>query len=79
MTMEDEINYATSWVNSQEDKDTIWKFLKQGPPKNTGFMFMQHAILNRISTGIEERGHSGASFACTMRGLQTKAQEMILH
>lgn len=76
--MEKEIEYASVWINSQEDKETIWNFMKQEPSSKTGFMFMRDPILERISRGVECRGHSGSSFALTLRGVQKIAREMSL-
>ena len=58
-------------VNSLE----LWDFLsKFEPEEGKGFMFTDHHEINRIGEKMEELpnspGHSGASFACTMRHLQ---------
>jgi hypothetical protein len=47
-----------------------WEFLKkESPPEDRGFMFWGHPTLQSIANGMEI-GHSGGSFAFTMRLLE---------
>ena len=77
--METELKYAENWINSQKDSDKIWNFFAtEEPPKDKGYSWWDHPMLNRISDGLANRGHCGSSFACTMRNVQVKAKEKIL-
>ncbi len=58
--------------------DGGWEFLKNFEPhKNKGFMFSEHPILTKISDAAEAHGHghSGASWAVTMRVMERIAKD----
>jgi len=58
--------------------DGAWEFLKDFEPlHNKGFMFSSHPMLNKIFQASEERGHghSGASWALTMRIMESIAKQ----
>jgi len=74
MSIKTEIEFAANWINTQHDKDMLWSFFKEGPPKDTGYTFWENPILERVSRAIDCRGHSGCSFGATMRGLQELAK-----
>jgi hypothetical protein len=53
----------------------LWKWMKEYIPENDkGFMFSDHPYINRIMAKMESLpnppGHSGSSFAVTMRHLE---------
>jgi hypothetical protein len=58
-------------------KANRWAFLKRPdvPPKDKGFMFSDAAELNDINTHMEYGGHSGASYAWTMRTMEFIAKK----
>jgi hypothetical protein len=53
------------------DAEDVWDFLKAGPSGGS-FMFSEEASerLSGVSKAVENDGHSGASFACTLREIQ---------
>ena len=54
----------------------LWEWLaKYDPPADKGFMFSHTPELKAITTATEEVGHSGASFAMTMRHMQLIAKK----
>ena len=56
----------------------VWEYLHNySPPSNTGFMFCDDDIVNRISH-FSNMGHSGSSFAWTMRQLEFIAKNGLL-
>ena len=75
-----------SWMASAFDRDMLhdgyraveqvpsaWEWLRtESPPADKGYMFWGHPMLSAISKKMEI-GHSGASFAITMRALQNIA------
>lgn len=40
------------------------------PPADKGYVYWNHKILQEISNKLNSDGHSGASFAYTMRSMQ---------
>jgi hypothetical protein len=53
------------------EAEGVWDFLKAGPSGGS-FMFSKEAIerLSGVSKAVEDDGHSGASFACSLREIQ---------
>lgn len=53
------------------EREKLWDFLKVGP-SGGAFMFSEEASerLSEVSKAVEDDGHSGASFACTLRDIQ---------
>ena len=45
-------------------------FVKNFDNNDTGFMFSQHPLTDKIYQNIKYEGHSGCSMACTMRNAQ---------
>ena len=45
-------------------------FVKNFNNNDTGFMFSQHPLTDKIYQNIKYEGHSGCSMACTMRNAQ---------
>jgi len=45
-------------------------FVKNFDNNDTGFMFSEHPLTNKIYQNIKYEGHSGCSMACTMRNAQ---------
>ena len=43
------------------------EWVKNFDDPNTGFMFCSHPNIEKINNNINYGGHSGASYACTMR------------
>lgn len=50
-----------------------WDLIKQDPGSG-GFMFSQNSWMNPINTALTYSGHSGGSYAMTMRHMQYIAQ-----
>jgi|TARA_B110000037_G_scaffold174354_1_gene198559 hypothetical protein len=70
--LNNEINFAENWINSQEDKKKIWLFFAtEEPPKDEGYSFWQHKYVNKLNIATACRGHSGSSFGIIMRCLQS--------
>lgn len=62
-------------VDNALTKLGLWEWLAEfNPQQGDGFMFSHHPNLNAIISAITYQGHSGASFAWTMRTLQTLAR-----
>lgn len=64
-----------------QDADTVlttlglWEWLSEfNPHQGEGFMFTHHPNLNRIIDAMTFQGHSGASFAWTLRTMQKLAR-----
>ena len=53
------------------EAEGVWDFLKAGP-SGGAFMFSEEASerLSGVSKAVEDDGHSGASFACSLREIQ---------
>ena len=52
-----------------------WDFLRtQSPPAGQGYMFWQHPTLKAIGDRLYD-GHSGASYALTMRTMESIAKD----
>jgi hypothetical protein len=52
-----------------------WEFMrKEEPPKDQGYMFWNSAEVDKISQAMKYQGHSGGSFAITMRHMQAVAK-----
>ena len=52
-------------------KSNMWHWLKTyDPPPAKGFMFDNHPNIKLISSNLQYDGHSGGSFAWTMRNMQ---------
>lgn len=78
MSFTKELEFAINFINSQYNKDEIFQFFAtQEPPKNIGYLWWKHPILKQVDDGIACRGHSGGSFACTMRSLQNYSIELL--
>ncbi len=64
----------------QDADDTItkcglWEWMREfNPATGEGFMFTNHPNLDNIIAGMKYQGHSGASFAWTMRTMQKIAR-----
>lgn len=53
----------------------LWEWLAEfNPQTGEGFMFTNHPNLDKICAAIEYQGHSGSSFAWTMRTIQRVAR-----
>ena len=49
----------------------LWQwFREENPPEDKGYLWWQHKNIDRISRGLPDDPHSGASFACAMRTMQ---------
>ena len=64
-----ELRILSNAFNFVED-NKLWDFFNAEPPSETGYMFWNSETLGRISKGLDDDGHSGASFAFTMRTIQ---------
>ena len=54
----------------------LWDWLKTfTPDSDRGFMFTRHANIDKITSKSKYDGHSGASFAWTMRHMESVAKE----
>jgi hypothetical protein len=55
---------------TQQRESCAWKYLRDNPPsESTGYMFSDNPMFGVIN-GNMQVGHSGASYAWTMRNLQ---------
>jgi hypothetical protein len=59
----------------------LWDWFRiESPPEDTGYSWWNHPNINKISEnlqndeGILDNPHSGASFACSMRNMQSIAK-----
>lgn len=53
-----------------------WEFMRaEEPPENRGYMFWDNPKLTEIQKLMKYDGHSGASYAFTMRHMQVIAQK----
>lgn len=52
----------------------LWEWLSTyNPPDGTGYMFSDHPNLTKINAALKYEGHSGSSYAWTMRTMQRVA------
>lgn len=55
---------------TMQRESCMWTYLHNNPPsKTTGYMFSDNATFTAIMNNMQV-GHSGSSYACTMRNLQ---------
>ena len=55
---------------TQQRESCMWTYLRDNPPsESTGYMFANDAGFNAINSNMQV-GHSGSSYAWTMRHLQ---------
>ena len=53
----------------------LWGWMKnENPPSNQGYMFWGHPNVDRISNGLSNNPHSGATFGYCMRCMQSIAK-----
>ena len=53
----------------------LWDWFKnESPPKNSGYAFWDHENKTKISNGLQNNDHSGATFAYCMRCMQSIAK-----
>tara|TARA_B100001059_G_C17794289_1_gene562087 strand:- start:384 stop:689 length:306 start_codon:yes stop_codon:yes gene_type:complete len=53
----------------------LWEwFRNEEPPKDKGYMYWIHPNINKISAGLEDNQHSGATFGYAMRCMQDIAK-----
>lgn len=65
------VENAFKYVNDNK----LWEFFKTFEVDSSkGFMFSRHPVLERISKALDSDGHSGASFAVTMRNMELIAK-----
>ena len=56
----------------------LWDWLKTYTPQHgKGFMFSEHPNLTRINTAMKYEGHSGYSYAWTMRTMEQVAKGVL--
>ena len=54
----------------------LWDwFRNESPPENMGYMYWGHDNVNKISSGLEDNRHSGATFGYAMRCMQAIAKD----
>ncbi len=54
----------------------LWDWFKtENPPGDSGYIFWSHPNVNKISTGLEDNQHSGATFGYCMRQMQSIAKQ----
>jgi len=54
----------------------LWDWFKtENPPGDSGYMFWGHPNVNKISNGLADNQHSGATFGYCMRQMQTIAKQ----
>jgi len=53
----------------------LWEwFRNESPPEDKGYMYWGHDNVNKISSGLEDNRHSGATFGYAMRCMQSIAK-----
>jgi hypothetical protein len=65
------IQYIKNILTFLHSHPTIESFVKNFENNETGFMFSDDPQLKLIMDAVEEDGHTGASFACTLRACQS--------
>ena len=53
----------------------LWDWFHNSPPMSTGYMYWDHENKNKISNGLKNNQHSGATFAYCMRQMQAIAKK----
>ena len=54
----------------------LWDwFQTENPPGDSGYMFWGHPNVSKISNGLEDNQHSGATFGYCMRQMQAIAKQ----
>tara|TARA_B100000963_G_C22636529_1_gene677914 strand:- start:2381 stop:2698 length:318 start_codon:yes stop_codon:yes gene_type:complete len=54
----------------------LWDWFKnESPPDDRGYMFWGHSNIDKISNGLPENPHSGATFGFCMRCMQAIAKD----
>ena len=54
----------------------LWDWFKtENPPGDSGYMFWGHPNVNKISNGLKDNQHSGATFGYCMRQMQAIAKQ----
>ena len=54
----------------------LWDWFKtENPPKDSGYMFWGHDNVTKISNGLTDNQHSGATFSFCMRTMQAIAKQ----
>ena len=49
----------------------LWKWFRdESPPENQGYMWWGHENIHKISNGLKDNPHSGATFGWCMRQMQ---------
>ena len=69
---------ATKNICDAITKNNLWTWVRDySPPEHKGYMFWDHSNLELIENDDEVRadGHSGGSWACSMRGAECIAKE----
>ena len=51
----------------------LWQWFHERPPSDTGYMYWGHENVSKISDGLENNDHSGATFGYCMRQMQAIA------
>lgn len=51
----------------------LWGWFHEEPPSNTGYTYWGHENVSKISDGLENNDHSGATFGYCMRQMQAIA------
>lgn len=53
----------------------LWEWFRtESPPEGQGYMFWGHDNVNKISSGLDDNRHSGATFGYAMRCMQCIAK-----
>mgnify|MGYP000974063115 CR=1 FL=1 len=65
-----ELNWVLNAVRAIKDIDCA-EYIKHFDDNSTGFMWSTNETVYKLGKALENDGHSGASFACTMRLVQT--------
>ena len=53
----------------------LWEWLKNyTPDEGSGFMYSRHTNITKISNGLENNDHSGATFAYCLRCMESIAK-----
>ena len=63
---------VTNMKNVVENNNLTEWLVTYVPDPNLGFMWSSHKNIDIISVAVAKDGHSGASFACCMRQVQSE-------
>ena len=62
------------------DRLELWDWFKnESPPEDCGYTYWKHENIDKISNGLDNNDHSGATFGYAMRCMQAIAKQGFDH